>query len=134
LTLCQCGCGQPAPLAKKTDASNGRVLGQPQRFINGHGRRRPLWDRFREKVEFRMGDCWTWLASTGSHGYGQIGSGVGKEMRLAHVVSYEFFVGPIPERMDLHHLCENPACVHPLHLEPTTRKDHIQRHRGDSVG
>jgi hypothetical protein len=34
--LCECGCGDPAPIAGKTDTSTGRVAGQPQRFINGH--------------------------------------------------------------------------------------------------
>lgn len=38
--LCECGCGQPAPIAKKTDSSNGRVAGKPQRFIKGHQFRR----------------------------------------------------------------------------------------------
>ncbi len=34
--LCQCGCGQPAPIAKKTIASKGYVKGRPVRFIRGH--------------------------------------------------------------------------------------------------
>jgi hypothetical protein len=35
-TLCECGCGQTAPIATKTDASNGRVKGQSMRFCVGH--------------------------------------------------------------------------------------------------
>jgi len=34
--LCECGCGQPAPLAKCNDAHNGKVKGQPIRFVKGH--------------------------------------------------------------------------------------------------
>ena len=34
--LCECGCGQPAPIAKKNDAWNGYVKGQPLRFLPGH--------------------------------------------------------------------------------------------------
>jgi hypothetical protein len=34
--LCECGCGQPAPLATKNDSSDGRVKGEPRRFIHGH--------------------------------------------------------------------------------------------------
>lgn len=34
--LCECGCGQPAPLARKTETAKGRVKGQPSRFIRGH--------------------------------------------------------------------------------------------------
>lgn len=29
----------PAPIAKRSDRSDGRVKGQPQRFVNGHGNR-----------------------------------------------------------------------------------------------
>jgi hypothetical protein len=34
--LCGCGCGQPAPLAKRTDPGRGTVQGEPLRFISGH--------------------------------------------------------------------------------------------------
>jgi hypothetical protein len=36
--LCECGCGQPAPIAKWNDKRKGAVKGQPQRFIHGHRR------------------------------------------------------------------------------------------------
>lgn len=39
--LCECGCGQPAPIAKGTSKRRGAVRGQPQRFIHGHGLKRP---------------------------------------------------------------------------------------------
>lgn len=34
--LCECGCGEPAPIAKQTNRPQGRVKGQPMRFIRGH--------------------------------------------------------------------------------------------------
>lgn len=34
--LCECGCGLPAPIAKRTRSSRGQVKGLPLRFINGH--------------------------------------------------------------------------------------------------
>jgi hypothetical protein len=37
--LCQCGCGEPAPIATQTSKKHGRVKGQPCRFINGHSNR-----------------------------------------------------------------------------------------------
>ena len=39
--LCECGCGQPAPIAKGNHKSRGYVYakGQPVRFIKGHGSR-----------------------------------------------------------------------------------------------
>jgi len=36
MKLCECGCGLPAPIAKKTNTRRGHVKGQPIRFIVGH--------------------------------------------------------------------------------------------------
>jgi hypothetical protein len=33
---CECGCGQPAPIAKRTNAAKGYVKGEPSRFVLGH--------------------------------------------------------------------------------------------------
>lgn len=44
--LCECGCGNPAPIAKKTDKSTNRIKGHPMRFVVGHGHkgaRNTLW-------------------------------------------------------------------------------------------
>jgi hypothetical protein len=38
--LCECGCGQPAPIAKGTSRRDGAVKGQPLRFVHGHNGRR----------------------------------------------------------------------------------------------
>lgn len=37
--LCECGCGQPAPIATGTDRRHGAVKGRPVRFIRGHNSR-----------------------------------------------------------------------------------------------
>lgn len=37
--LCQCGCGEKAPIAKQTDRRKGYKKGKPERFINGHQNR-----------------------------------------------------------------------------------------------
>jgi hypothetical protein len=49
----------------------------------------------------------------------------------AHRVSYEWAKGPIPDGMELDHLCRNPACVNPDHLEAVTHGANL--HRSDSV-
>lgn len=36
MSLCECGCGGEAPIAKNTDHRIGRIKGQPSRFIRGH--------------------------------------------------------------------------------------------------
>lgn len=40
--LCECGCGERAPVATRTDMRFGAVLGKPRRFVRGHSQRRAL--------------------------------------------------------------------------------------------
>ena len=40
--LCECGCGEPAPLAKWNDKRKGHVKGQPVRFVPGHNAALPM--------------------------------------------------------------------------------------------
>lgn len=44
--------------------------------------------------------------------------------RAAHIVSYELFVGCVPEGKELHHTCWNKKCVNPDHCVPLTRDEH----------
>jgi hypothetical protein len=37
-TLCECGCGQLAPISAYNSAPRGYVSGQPRRFIHGHNK------------------------------------------------------------------------------------------------
>src|SRR5262249_36848984 len=43
--LCECGCGEPAPIAKR--AEDGYLKGQPKRFIHGHSSRNGLAGAFK---------------------------------------------------------------------------------------
>lgn len=66
------------------------------------------------------GDCWIWQART-HKGYGVYGG------RVAHREAYKRLVGPVPEGLELDHLCRRPACVNPAHLEPVTRDENVRR-------
>lgn len=83
-----------------------------------------LLDRLSTK--FTVGDgCWQWTGARDTAGYGQIwvsGTVVG-----AHRVLYELLVGPIPEGLFIDHLCHNPSCVRPAHLQPLTHAENLRR-------
>jgi hypothetical protein len=66
--------------------------------------------------------CWIWQRYINRHGYGRLARGGkrGTPRQLAHRWYYERLVGPIPDGLELDHLCRNRACVNPDHLEPVT--------------
>lgn len=70
--------------------------------------------------------CWVWTAAVGSHGYGVFNPEPGTTA-LAHRHAYTLLVGPIPDGLDLDHLCRNRVCVNPDHVEPVTRRENVQR-------
>ena len=70
--------------------------------------------------------CWLWTAAL-KNGYGRITMMNPKRKTAAHRVSYEAFVGPIPEGLTLDHLCRVRCCVNPAHLEPVTMRENIMR-------
>jgi hypothetical protein len=77
-------------------------------------------------VQIDDSGCWRWqLARMPREGYG-LGTRRGRRV-LAHRISYETFVGPIPEGMQLDHLCRVRHCVNPEHLEPVTPRENIMR-------
>jgi hypothetical protein len=46
---------------------------------------------------------------------------------------YEQHFGSIPENLELDHLCRNPACVRPDHLEPVTHLENLRRGAGTKM-
>lgn len=72
--------------------------------------------------------CWVWQRALDKQGYGCAWSE--QRLRGAHRVIYELLVGPIPDGLELDHLCRVPACVNPDHLEPVSRSENIRRGLG----
>lgn len=90
--------------------------------------RRPVADRFWQKVE-KTAYCWMWTGAVGSNGYGHLVTEP-HHFVVAHRFAYASLVGPVPEGLDLDHLCRNRLCVNPAHLEPVTRRMNLLRGLG----
>lgn len=93
---------------------------------------RPAVERVPEKVDSTDPErCWQFHGANNGLGYGRVSVGRKvdgtKRLEYTHRVVYESMVGPIPEGLTLDHLCRNPSCVNPAHLEPVTRADNIRR-------
>ena len=85
--------------------------------------RRPLADRFWEKVE-KTETCWLWTANTVRGGYGQITLGWKEGKGLSHHVAWFLAHGEWPSF--LRHTCDTPACVRLDHLVPSNALDNMQ--------
>ena len=84
-----------------------------------------------EKIK-RVGSCWEWTGTLTEKGYGVIDHRLVPGRRTsAHRFFYELWRGKIENGLDLDHLCRNPACINPDHLEPVTRKENLRRGMGD---
>lgn len=82
--------------------------------------------------------CWPWTGSMGRYGYGRwVSGGVTQQ---AHRAVYELLIGPIPDGLDLDHMCHNKdplcpggvtclhrRCCNPSHLMPDARGPNILR-------
>lgn len=82
--------------------------------------------RFWPKVDRSGGPdaCWPWLGRRDKLGYGGIHlGGYGK----AHRIAYRSVHGEIPPGLEIDHLCRNPSCVNPAHLEAVTHRENLRR-------
>jgi len=88
-------------------------------------------DRFLDKVN-KTGSiqgCWIWTGSHNGVGYGEIR--IKNKKVYAHRWAYENIGGnKIPEGYQIDHLCRNPSCVNPDHLEAVLPKTNVQRGLG----
>lgn len=114
--LCACGCGAKTVISDKTDRKQGDVKGQPKKYILGHHHIKQ--DRYIIEDRGYKTPCWVWILSKNKFGYGKCE--IKGKHRLAHIVSYEKNYGPVPEGLQLDHLCRVSSCIRPDHLEAVT--------------
>lgn len=165
--LCECGCGEAAPIAKSTAAKYGWIKGRPMRFIRGHYGRRLIPDdlprlcacgcgsltnvadgrakrfvhghnvsvRVLTESDYTPRDhgyktlCWDWNHCKGNRsGHGRVT--IRKKKMWAHRAMWEQTFGSLPPKnLVLDHLCLNPTCIRPSHLEPVTQGENVRRWR-----
>jgi hypothetical protein len=87
----------------------------------------PIIERFWPKVALNEASgCWEWTARKTPRGYGQMWDRESGKPIYAHRFAYARFVGPIGN-LTLDHLCRNPSCCNPIHLEPVPLAENILR-------
>jgi hypothetical protein len=91
--------------------------------------KRAIVDRLAEFIDISAETgCWLWTGSVQAGrgaGYGRLTVDGGR--KLAHRVSYEHLVEPIPAGLQLDHLCTVRNCINPDHLEPVTQQENLRR-------
>lgn len=75
-----------------------------------------LWSKI--NIKDNINDCWVWMRGGNPTGYGyfRMPTKSGK-MIGAHCASYMFTKGPIPDGLQVQHICNNRLCCNPYHLE-----------------
>lgn len=99
------------------------------------GKHVPFHERLWSKVAAvgNLCECWEWTGGSDGKGYGKFSLDAtrsGYRTTKAHRAIYEVLVGPIPDGMELDHLCRNRSCVNPAHMEVVTHE--VNSLRGES--
>lgn len=85
--------------------------------------------RFMSKVAKIADGCWSWQGYCRANGYGEFWYR-GRARRAYRVSVMLFKKTEIPHGMTVDHLCRNPRCVNPNHLEIVTQRVNVLRGHG----
>lgn len=84
--------------------------------------------RFIAKFDYQPFSCWEFQGSKTEQGYGRFFV-PGRRALPAHRVAYAMFYGRLDDGLTVDHLCGNPSCVNPDHLEAVTHGENLRRAR-----
>lgn len=90
-----------------------------------------LKDKIEDSYDIAVNGCWEWNRGRAQYGYGKI-SVAGKTLN-AHRTYYQLVKGEIGEGLVVSHLCDNPPCINPDHLDATTQWENNARGSGPSA-
>lgn len=89
------------------------------------------WSSLREKIETSLDTesnphgCWVWTAGKDRHGYGAVRWAA--KVHKVHRAYLKELGHDVPDGMDVDHLCRNPSCANPNHLEVVTHAENMRR-------
>lgn len=89
------------------------------------------WSSLREKIEHSLdtdthpGGCWLWTAGKDVHGYGAVRWAA--KVHKVHRAYLKELGYVVPDSLVVDHLCRNPSCANPEHLEVVTQRENMHR-------
>lgn len=102
---------------------------RPRKTVEKAGDLKEAVNRIYSSIKIVNG-CWEWQKCITSAGYG-VAWFFGK-MNYVHRISIFLFKGEKTNGLDVDHLCNNPKCCNPEHLEAVTHRENVIRGRGFS--
>lgn len=85
--------------------------------------------KLQARITLSDNGCWI-VAVNGAARYGQFK--IGDERWLIHRYIYTQVHGPIPDGLEIDHLCRATRCVNPAHLEAVTPLENTARSHGNA--
>ena len=88
-----------------------------------------LWDRKTQERFWgyvrKEDSCWEWTGTKCQRGYGRFS--INNRSYSAHRLCYVKTHGDVDRNDVCDHLCRNPGCVNPKHVEPVSQGENVRR-------